>query len=63
MSEEIQKKRRGRPPGSAKKVSAEQTAVESIIDNDVIESPPAPVPRQAQHHAQRSAARRTVVRF
>lgn len=44
MSEELPKKRRGRPPGSAKKSAAHDTAVESILDNDVIEAPPAPVP-------------------
>jgi RecA/RadA recombinase len=44
MSTELPKKRRGRPPGSAKKSAAEQTAVESLVDNDVIESPPAQLP-------------------
>lgn len=44
MSEETLKKRRGRPPGSAKKSAAHDTAVESLVDNDVIESPPEPVP-------------------
>lgn len=44
MSEEITKKRRGRPPGSAKKIAAHVNAVESIVDNDVIETPPALVP-------------------
>jgi len=41
MSTELTKKRRGRPPGSAKKTTAEHTAVESLVDNDVIEAPPA----------------------
>jgi RecA/RadA recombinase len=42
---EVQKKRRGRPAGSSsKKVAAQDSAVESIVDNDVIESPPAPIP-------------------
>jgi RecA/RadA recombinase len=44
MSVEIPKKRRGRPSGSAKKDTAHELAVESLVDNDVIESPPAPVP-------------------
>ncbi len=44
MSAELPVKRRGRPPGSAKKITAEHTAVESLVDNDVIEAPPAPVP-------------------
>lgn len=44
MSSELTKKRRGRPPGSAKKITAEHTAVESLVDNDVIESPPAHMP-------------------
>jgi len=44
MNREVEKKRRGRPPGSAKKVTAEHTAVESLVDNDVIEAPPAQLP-------------------
>ena len=41
---ELPKKRRGRPPGGAKKSTAQETAVESLVDNDVIEAPPAPTP-------------------
>jgi RecA/RadA recombinase len=41
MSTELTKKRRGRPPGSAKKVADQESSVESLVDNDVIESPPA----------------------
>lgn len=41
---EIPKKRRGRPPGSQKKQTAQDNAVESLVDNDVIEAPPAPTP-------------------
>ncbi len=44
MSSELTKKRRGRPPGSAKKITAEHTAVESLVDNDVIEAPPVQLP-------------------
>lgn len=44
MIADITKKRRGRPPGSAKKETAHESAVESLVDNDTIESPPAPVP-------------------
>ena len=40
MSTELPKKRRGRPPASAKKVTAQDSAVESLVDNDVIEAPP-----------------------
>lgn len=42
MSTELPKKRRGRPPGPGKKSTSVEAQVESSIDNDVIESPPAP---------------------
>lgn len=46
MSEEVIKKRRGRPPGSAKKQTVVSTNETSSydIDNDVIEDPPTNVP-------------------
>ncbi len=44
MISDIPKKRRGRPPGSAKKETAHESAVESLLDNDTIESPPVTVP-------------------
>ena len=44
MSTELPKKRRGRPSGSAKKSTVQESTVESLVDNDVIESPPPPTP-------------------
>lgn len=45
MSTELPKKRRGRPSGStAKKITVQESTVESLVDNDVIESPPPPTP-------------------